>query len=219
MSAKVDLTGRIFGRLKVEAEGEPKVFTSGDRRRTFVCICECGNRVTVQANNLTSGNSNSCGCLKHEITTVRSLRHGCARATGPTRTYGIWAKMKARCIDPSTTGYENYGARGIRVCDRWMDFVNFLSDMGECPVGLSIDRIDVNGNYEPSNCRWATIDEQANNKRTTVWLEVDGQRKTAAQWNAFMGFKRATVHNRLSLGWSPEKAVTTPVRPSGKSPH
>lgn len=129
-----------------------------------------------------------------------------------TRVYSIWDKMKARCYNPKQKGYERYGGRGIRVCDRWHDFQNFLEDMGEPPTDRhSIDRIDNDGNYEPGNCRWATPKEQANNMSTTTFLEFDKERLSLSDWAEKTGINKKILAGRLRDGWSVEKALSTPV--------
>jgi hypothetical protein len=122
--------------------------------------------------------------------------------------------MKQRCYDQSNKNYFNYGGRGIEICERWLhSFENFLADMGERPSPKhSIDRIDNNGNYEPGNCRWATDLEQANNTRKNRLLTVDGETKTMAEFSKDNNLRIGTVHRRLKLGWSHEKAIKTPLR-------
>jgi hypothetical protein len=117
--------------------------------------------------------------------------------------------MIQRCSNPKQIQYPNYGGRGITVCGRWMDFRNFLEDMGERPQGRSIERTDNNGNYEPGNCRWATTEEQACNKRTTHYLELHGVRQSISRWAKFLGISVKSLHKRLLLGWSDEEALTT----------
>lgn len=114
--------------------------------------------------------------------------------------------MRARCFNPQNQDYKDYGARGITVCERWMDFANFHADMGERPAGLTIDRIDVNGNYEPRNCRWADLTAQANNKRNNRTVEWNGVCKTLMQWSREIGIDRSKVRYRLDQGWPVEKA-------------
>ena len=160
-----DLIGLRFGRLVAQSRGEAG---HGGRVR-WSCVCDCGGTALAFCGDLRSGHTGSCGCLKNEEIAARSTAratHGHARANKRTTEYLSWAAMRQRCYKPATRGYEYYGGRGITVCDRWSDFVAFLSDMGPKPSPKhSIDRINVDGNYEPGNCRWATGAEQQANKR------------------------------------------------------
>lgn len=143
----------------------------------------------------------------------RRYRHGHKPAGGTTREYTIWRNMRSRCVNPSDPNYVKYGARGIHICDEWrMDFVNFLRDMGRCPDGCSIERIDNDGHYEPGNCRWATAKEQANNRRSSRYITHDGETLTLSQWADRAGIRLQTLHFRLKLGWTVERALTTPLR-------
>lgn len=174
---RIDLTGTRYGRLVVVE------FDKTDNRGIafWKCRCDCGNVISITSASVRYGLSKSCGCLAKELTSVRSRRHGEARLT---KEYRAWAGLKARCYTPSDQRYNCYGALGIIVCDRWRNsYGNFLQDMGRAPTAAhSIDRLDVTGNYEPSNCRWATDSEQANNKRNTVWIEHDGKRLSLRNW-------------------------------------
>ena len=157
---KTDLTGRIFGRLAVAFKA--------NKGSKWHCICECGEECVVLAAHLLSGNKKSCGCLKRNVLGDATRKHGQAnsRLTGyANRTYGIWQAMWGRCTNPNNSRWSAYGGRGISVCSRWKKFENFLADMGDAPPNLTLDRINVNGNYTPSNCRWVTWVEQAKNKR------------------------------------------------------
>lgn len=198
--------GQRFGRLIALEE-----LTERDRHGAirWLCRCDCGAEKVVAGVALRNGLTQSCGCLHVESAAALNRRHGQYLS----RTYKTWAGMIQRCTNPRKRYYEHYGGRGILVCDRWRnDFESFRADMGECPEGLSLDRIDVNGNYEPSNCRWATRAEQMNNTRTVTRLTVDGATKTLHEWASEKGINPRTLQKRLNSGWSHQNAVTTPVR-------
>lgn len=135
------------------------------------------------------------------------LRHGMAK----TKVYGVWSSMKARCSNPNVKQYEDYGARGITVCDRWLIFDNFLADMGLPPRGMTLERRDNDDGYHPGNCIWASRVSQARNQRSNRLLTVDGEELAMSGWAERYGIKVATIWNRLKLGWPPEDAVKTPI--------
>ena len=140
---------------------------------------------------------------------ARPISHGMSR----TPEYQAWKGMKHRCFNPNHKKYPNWGGRGITVCDRWLDFENFLADMGSRPTTKhSLDRINNNGDYSLENCRWATKAVQVNNRRSNHLITIDDVTLTIAQWEKEMGFSASVIHRRLKLGWSEYKAVMTPVR-------
>lgn len=171
-------------------------------RVKVVCKCDCGNETNVYSYSLLSGGTKSCGCLKGR--TKRKDGHGLIN----TKEYRAWGHMKSRCMNPLDKAYRYYGARGISVCERWLSFQNFFSDMGMSPsADHSIDRIDNNGNYCPGNCRWATIKEQRRNKRDNRVIDINGVRRPLSEWTEISGINYGTAHNRLRMGWSPSEAV------------
>ena len=212
-----DLTGRVFGRWTVVSLA-PRV-----KKRTFWnCICTCGVERIVGASPLVSGTTNSCGCLRVEIGRTHgariNLRHGEGSNGKETPEYRTWANMLSRCENLNHRLFPDYGARGIRVCDRWHKFENFLDDVGRRPDGVrgkrplySLDRFpDNNGNYEPGNVRWATPEEQNRNTRGNRIVTVRGVTMPLESALAEYGTSRKTFYNRITRGLSEEAAITTP---------
>ncbi len=197
LSFKIDLCGRTFGRLTV-LDFLPKV---GTKYSWWKCRCRCGKRVSVMGNCMVHGGTRSCGCLRLENITKHGL-------TG-TGIFRIWGHIVERCECKTHKSYPNYGARGIGMCKKWrVSPLAFANDMGPRPSARhSVDRKDNNGNYCPSNCRWATSIQQNNNTRRNLFLELDGVRKTAAQWYSTYGVNKATFHGRLRRGWDMRRAV------------
>lgn len=185
-----DLTGKVFGLLTVIKEGRhERYFTMWE------CKCECGNIKEVARCNLISGRQISCGCFNKSISSSRAKTHGLST----TRIYKIWAGMISRCYNPKVSHFNDYGGRGIRVCEEWRsDFMVFYNDMKDTyDDTLQIDRIDVNGNYCKENCRWVTALVNARNKRTTIYLTIDGVKKPASEWAQLANKSYYRVHKRI----------------------
>jgi len=199
-----NIAGRKFGRWTVIAKGSR---TNAGRQR-WKCRCECGTEREVTHGMLTFGESRSCGCLSRDIQRSRHLTHG---MTG-TPEYDAWLNMRSRCYDKSCRMYRRYGGRGIRVCKKWLNnFAAFLRDMGTRPSPEhSIDRRNNDGNYTPSNCRWATRSEQALNTSRTRLLAVGDVRLPLSVWAERLGVKSYVISKRLSRGWPVDMALTAP---------
>lgn len=180
---------------------------NGKHIKMWKCMCECGKIENVNGNSLRNGKSKSCGCLSIKKVTDRMKKHG---YTG-TRLYYAWIHMKARCYNQHTENYKDYGGRGITICDEWCNsfevFKEWALSHGYTDE-LTIDRVDVNGNYEPNNCRWATQKEQTNNKRNNTLFTYDGETKTLKQWCDYYGKNYKLVHNRINYcKWNFEEAL------------
>lgn len=200
-----NLTGRQFGRLTAVE------YVGMNRKRGAIwrCRCICGTIKEVVAVDLSTGNTKSCGCISQENLADRNHRHGMSG----TPEYLCWQHMLRRCRDPKTNHFHRYGGRGITVCERWMSFENFFADMGRKPSpGHQIDRIDNDGNYEPTNCRWVTRKEQARNRYTNTFLEWGGLRLTLAEWGERTGINATILSDRLTYGWTVSEILTRPPR-------
>jgi hypothetical protein len=202
-----DLTGRKFNRWTAIELGER---TGKGRPPRWLCRCECGKEQLVFAAALKNGHSKSCGCWNMEKIQERNYKHGHSPSSGGfSSTYTTWSSMVSRCTNPNEPAYARYGGRGISVCPEWLDFANFLKDMGEKPRGrYSIDRIDFNRGYEKSNCRWATDKEQARNKSSNRLITFNGETKCVGEWSEVTGIHPMTIIYRLNKGASPEEALS-----------
>ena len=216
MSSFKDLTGKRFGRLVVIERVESHIQPNGQRKTQWLCQCDCGEKIIIKASDLKSGHTRSCGCLRIEKIT----KHGLFG----TRIYIIWHNIKHRCYNPKDSNYKNYGSRGITMCKEWLnDFHSFYNwamtngydenaKRGEC----TIDRIDVNGNYVPSNCRFVNIKIQQSNKTNNHLITYNGETHNISEWSEILNIKFGTLFARLKRGWSIEKTLTMPVRKKNK---
>jgi hypothetical protein len=191
-----NLQGFRFGSLTVLQLGEKQRQHNG---AWWLCLCDCGTQKNIPATDMVQGKISSCGCEHAKRIGKASETHGMSKG----RTYRIWMAMRNRCNRIN----QDYSCRGITYGERWDSFENFLADMGESPNNMSIDRIDVNGNYCKINCRWATREQQANNTRANIFIEWNGKRQTRSQWEKELGMRPTTLRSRLRAGWPMEKAM------------
>lgn len=195
-----DLTGKRFGRLVALRRAE-----NCKGAVKWICKCDCGNEIAVLASNLTRNHTKSCGCYNVEQATQNATRHNMYG----TRLYKIWQDMKSRCNNPTESSFDNYGGRGIKVCQEWESFEVFMkwALANGYEDTLTIDRIDVNGDYKPENCKWSTLKEQARNKRNNFMISFNGETKPLAVWCELFNLNYNTVYMRLKrYRWSVEEA-------------
>jgi len=201
----VDLTGFKFERLTVVKQVESMPCgKNNEKKSAFLCLCDCRAMLVVLGNSLVKGNTKSCGCLRDDLLKARSQ----SKVSGK-KSYRAWQSMLNRCRNPKVNGYCNYGGRGISVCDRWKIYTNFIEDMGEPLDGQSIDRINVDGNYEPANCRWASGYIQSRNKRDNRVITHKGEAKILKDWATALNIDQSSLRERLEK-WTIEEALTTP---------
>lgn len=203
MSRFMDISNQKFGRWLALSR------VDGPKLTRWLCRCDCGTVRDVALTSLTRNLSESCGCLKAERHIEAITTHGLSHVPG----HKAWCSMRDRCLNPNNASYKHYGAKGITVCDSWLNsFEAFLEDMGEQPKGLSLDRIDGNLGYSKANCRWATNAEQASNKSNNVRLTVNGVTKLQSEWAELLGITSSTLAKRLRVWKDVERACTTPSR-------
>ena len=205
MQKLIDITGKRFNNLVVVKRAE----NAKGGVAVWECICDCGNTTFVRGSNLKNGSVKSCGCRR------KTVKHTLTHNMSNTRLYREWAGMKRRCYTKSIKAYKNYGERGIEVCEAWKDsfeafcewaLANGYSD------DLTIERIDTNGNYCPENCTWIPLNQQQRNRRTSYFIEYNGQIKNLTDWCKYFGLDYGVMHNRIhKLGWSFERAISEPV--------
>lgn len=191
----IDITGRTYGRwLVMSYQGKSK----------WLCRCTCGRLISVDAHTLRSGSSRGCG----KCYAKKTIQHGMSRSPE----YHVWWDMIDRCENPDNPSFDNYGGRGITVCKKWHDILQFLADMGNRPSdGYSIERLDNDLGYSPDNCEWATAKQQSRNTRANVRLVVNGEERTIVEWAEIMMVRPGLIGDRIDAGWPAERAVLTPV--------
>lgn len=191
-----DLTGQRFGRLVAVKYEYQK-----NGRYLWLFKCDCGNEKIIGSNNVKNGHTLSCGCLKKELLSKTYTKHGeGSRGKGETREYRIWLAMRSRCLNKKTGHYKNYGGRGITICKRWADYKLFIKDMGRCPDGYTIERIDNNKGYSPNNCKWASCKEQARNRRTTRLLSNGAVTMCLKDWSSLLNVQERVLRKYLKDG-------------------
>jgi len=196
-----DLTGMVFGRLTVinrsnKTTGSPYFWN---------CLCNCGNYNEVRSDRLINGQTTSCGCFRSESSSERVSILNTTHGLSNDDLYRTWQGMMSRCYNQNNEKYKDYGGRGITVCERWHDVRNFIEDIISKPENVTIDRKNVNGNYEPNNVQWASDKEQQNNKRNNVMVFFEGQKMTVTQAAEKSGIPRTTIFNRINSGKSDEE--------------
>lgn len=193
--------------MTVLCRGEDKIEESGKHRVRWTCVCDCGKIVTILSDNLRCERTMSCGCFRSEKSALRNKTHG----KSTTKLYGVWCGIKARCFNKNSTAYKDYGGRGIKMCEEWSNhydlFEKWAIDNGY-KEGLSIDRIDNNGDYSPENCRWVTDAAQANNRRSNRIYTINGVTHNLTEWANILGINPKTLFNRVYTGVDFEKAIT-----------
>lgn len=202
MGSLIDLTGQRFGRLLVLERAEDR--REGTKPRVmWHCLCDCGNKTIVSGASLRTGHTLSCGC--------KIRKHGYSHKE---RLYETWKNMRRRCNDPANKRYEQYGGRGIKVCSEWDEYLPFRSWAMSSGYSeeLTIDRIDVDGDYCPENCRWATLTEQMNNMTTNRNIMYNGETRTMSEWAREFGITYGAMNHRIQRGWSMERIQNTPLR-------
>lgn len=210
-----DLTGKKYGRLTVVNldHKEQRIVKNKKygQKYYYLCQCECGNYKVVESCQLINGKTKSCGCYKKEIIKTVNKKHGLRN----TRIYKIWCNIKARCYNKNNNRYYCYGQRGIKVCNEWLNnfvlFYNWAINNGY-KDNLTIDRIDVNGNYSPDNCRWITNKEQSQNRRSNFNITLGNKTQCLTKWAEDYNISEGTVRDRIKRGWDIEKAIKTKAR-------
>jgi|ERR1700722_2476405 len=211
MPNKINLIGQKFNKLMVIELTDKKTF----RQRVWKCVCDCGSFAYITSHQLNKSIKTDCGCGNSERISAAHVRHGHCKNKSSTTTYVSWQNMRARCLDSTNEHFNDYGGRGISICERWVcSFDNFLADMGERPKGMTLDRVITEGDYTPTNCRWATAKQQARNRRNNILIEIRGETKCLAEWCEIYGLNPDAILNRINqLGWALDEDLFKPMRP------
>lgn len=195
----IDLTGQRFGRLVVLSRAQNKGAATA-----WNCLCECGNHTIVRSDHLRSEHTESCGCYLDEV----RVTHGHTRGGKWSREYQAWLNARTRCYNPKFIQFGDWGGRGIKMCEKWKDdFSAFYRDMGPCPEGRGLNRIDNDGDYRPGNCEWASNKDQNRNRRNSRYLECSGERKILTDWAAELGISPSNLSQKLKKGIRLESLV------------
>lgn len=205
MGRFIDIKDQRFGRLvAIKHLGKNK-----NNKALWLCQCDCGNIITTQGSSLLQGRTTSCGCISREKTIKRNTKHNMRH----TRIYNTWLNMKSRCYNPNNKSYKYYGGKGITICDEWLNspqnFISWAYSNGYTDE-LTIDRIDVNGNYEPSNCRWITFTDQMNNRSVCTYFTIDGETHSLTEWCRIYNVSPKLVRPRINKGWDLLTAMAIP---------
>mgnify|MGYP004683691869 CR=1 FL=1 len=208
MAKLKDLTGQRYGRLIVLERSN-----NIGNKTAWLCKCDCGKKTVVSGNNLHNGHVRSCGCLWKDIVPENNKKLNTRHGETHSKLHQTWSNMRYRCNNPRCKSYKDYGGRGITICEEWESYEAFRdwSLANGFADDRSIDRIDVNGNYEPSNCRWTDMKTQSNNKRDNNYLKFQGQTHTIQEWSEITGIKWTTIKERIKRGWTVEKALSKEV--------
>lgn len=202
------MIGKLCGQLTIIGQA-----TDQGKQKRYLCLCSCGNTKTVQHSHLHSGHTKSCGCLKTKSIIDRLTTHGHSFST----TYKAWQNMKIRCNNKSHKSWPDYGGRGITVCGCWSrSFKSFLTDMGQKPDGMELDRINNDGNYEQGNCRWTTHSINTRNRRSNVLITFNGTTLTLIEWSEKTGISFKALRHRIARGWTVERLLTQKMTIKGR---